>query len=456
MSAEATKRVWPEVKWMKEKHIPAMYDVVVVNYPNNQHWMYLTVANLRNNMHLMLDLQPRHPFARLPDKLQVDSENSGGPRDPSETVPSTPDSSGARPNPSQGHGHSYSTRNSRNSNIHAPPMPRKGPHHDLLTVDSLLAAFMDSSREVLFFCDATFDQDFDAVLEAVMNGDGNLYRAMERTSAGEGAATWMKVDARSLRGVWDINLTGRGEAVKTEKEMRIEEDIEDVPILTVSTHWWAPVLYLQTHHAGTRSILSLMQEACVNYHQEGTCSITLIVTAPGKQHPVALHADYLDRDGVGLGRHQIVFCLKGTKTFQTLPQSCIPDDMRPAAGSQFVEILDCTPSTHADLPWTESRLEAGMVLYLPPNTYHRVKSDELGTVTLMIAIDIRHSIQQDVPTHQSTPQALSTHQSTNRFAASCTGEIGQHLYVCLYIHMCDFSMSDRTCDISIEYDDAAR
>ena len=37
ITAEATKRVWPGVKWMLPENIPAMYDVVVVDYPNNLH-----------------------------------------------------------------------------------------------------------------------------------------------------------------------------------------------------------------------------------------------------------------------------------------------------------------------------------------------------------------------------------------------------------------------------------
>ena len=142
----------------------------------------------------------------------------------------------------------------------------------------------------------------------------------------------------------------------------------------------------------------------------------MIVTAPGKQLPVALHADYLHHHGVGVGRHQIVFCVKGGKTFQTLPYAAIPDNLIPAGVDQFVELLGCTPTTHPGLLWTESRLEEGQVLYMPPNTFHRVKSDVVGTVTLMVAFD-----------NISLPSSPRDHRVAIEWAPSSTGATMCHI-----------------------------
>lgn len=428
-TTSATSPVWPRVQWMVSENVPAMYDVVVVNYPNNQHWMYLTVANLLNNMHIMLDLLPRHPFAVLPDKLEDVNSNNDGQEPVALTVPSTPDSRHCQEEQSQAH--RYCTRIARDSFANARLMPCNGSQHNVLTVGGLAHAISVASGVVLFDYDDNYSQGLDAELHRAMEFHGTKYRAMERNSKGEGVGAWMPVQQRTLMQVWTTNRSPQHEAVKTEKEMRIEEDVDDVDVLTMTTHLWPAITCLRTHDPSTQSTLSVIQQAGLQYADNGQCSITLIVTAPGKQQPVALHADYFDDNGGG--RHQIVFCITGCKTFQTLPHTAIPDELRPVHGNKFVEILDCKPSTHNHLPWTESRLEAGNVLYMPPDTYHRVKSVQNGTVTLMMAFDMRLQPSSPGSTHRDigigAPPIQKASRLAERASDGSTGSTGDIIYV---------------------------
>ena len=64
---------------------------------------------------------------------------------------------------------------------------------------------MDANRVVLFDSDANYNQRLDEVLHGAMAFDTNKYRAMERTSKGEGVATWMPVEKRTQT-LWHTQL----------------------------------------------------------------------------------------------------------------------------------------------------------------------------------------------------------------------------------------------------------